>query len=402
MKKIATGLLALTMAFTMIFSLAACKKKEVNVPTTGYTTTDTTVSEYNANTPISDEVVKVALESSGPSSWDGNYENLTGEQKSTIENYFAILGKGVEVRADGVYYIENAGVITTLQIATDATTAKNTTTAKAATTVKTATTTVPTATVPATAAPTNATSTTSAPTTAAITTTTAPTTLPDILTQGPVGGSTAEIVAFYNQYANATKAYKGKVAVARAQGTKAEITKLTPENPGFKFLVSPLLPNNYGTKTAITFFDGKNISGGSETLMNTLPRSNSPQMSVLEPAGVKSASCEKAGSGWKVIITVISETVNSFTDVPKYHAQCMDTASSSGVSIPSLPGLTINSVSINYGETTITATVSTKGYLDNFHIVEPVVTAVNLSYNSTPSDADITATWKQDLTFTYK
>lgn len=145
--------------------------------------------------------------------------------------------------------------------------------------------------------------------------------------KAPVNGSKAEIVAFFNKYASAMKSYTGKVSVKRVQGTTSKINSLNPDKIlGIDLIAKaePLLPNDY-PKTATKTFNGGKASDGT-TLASFLPAAKRASYKV-DPAGVKAASCVKQGSGWKVSITLVTESGEGLTFVPKHHGSCFDTLS---------------------------------------------------------------------------
>jgi len=278
-----------------------------------------------------------------------------------------------------------------------------TTTAAAATTTEATTaavTTVPSDTTTA-AVTTLSGETTTAATTLPGQTTTAPavtTTKPAAVTiKAPVGGTISQIVAFYNQYANATKAYKGTVTVSGQQGTTTTITSVTGGSI-VKDLAQKMIPNNFKPMTTKTFKNGTEV-GGTSTLLRTLPRDKAPKMSILEPSGVKSATCVKSGSGWKVFITLKEEVCTDINAVPRYHGECMDTLS---LTADDLKPFTLVSATVVYSDkTTITAVVNAKGLLDSVGIYEPDNLTGVLKYSFININAVLTGTWQQYLNFKY-
>ena len=139
----------------------------------------------------------------------------------------------------------------------------------------------------------------------------------------PVNGKKDDIVAFFNKYATAMKQYKGKVTVKRVQGTTSKINSITGGS-AIAGIAEPLLPNDY-PKTDNKTFNGGKASDGT-TLASFLPAAKRASYNV-DPAGVKAASCVKQGSGWKVSITLVVESGEGLTYVPKYHGSCFDTLS---------------------------------------------------------------------------
>ena len=215
----------------------------------------------------------------------------------------------------------------------------------------------------------------------------------------PVGTDIAKIVAFYNQYANATKAYAGTVTVAKMTGSFSTINYIAAG----KSIAEKMLPNDYGAKPDLTFVSGKS---GSIRLVDYLPRKGEAKMSVLEPAGVKSASCAVSGTGWTVSITLKAETLSgprSYIDRPKYHYECMDTLDLLHFSPADFKPFTFTTATVTYTDaTTINAAVNTKGLLDNLHIYEPARVLVDLTWLFIKlKNTDVTGIFKEDYTFTY-
>jgi len=210
----------------------------------------------------------------------------------------------------------------------------------------------------------------------------------------------AEIVTLYNNAANATKAYKGVVKATKYSGTTTKINSMSPDMKVLKDKAKEMLPNDYEKKASITFKNGKDIKG-KETLVRYLPRDGEAKMSVLQAAGVKSATCTKTGTGWKIVITLKAETVNSLNKKPKYHAQCMDTLNMSDDDLK--PFKLTGSPTVTYTDkTTIISTVNAKGLLNNVHVAEPARIKGTLSWSFVDLiKLDVTGTWKQDITLTY-
>ena len=222
--------------------------------------------------------------------------------------------------------------------------------------------------------------------------------------KAPVGGTKAQIVAFYNKYANATKAYSGTVTVSGKQGISIKIISATGDIT-LKNTINNMLsmmPNTYSSITPVTFKNGKDIKGGTATLVNNLPRSGQAKMSILESAGVKSASCVKSGTGWKILITLKTETETDFFAVPRYHGECMDTL---GMKSDIQVMFTITSEKVIYSDkSTITAVINAKGLLDSVSIVEPDDLSGTMASVAVPAKKiaiKVTGLWQQNLTFKY-
>ncbi len=355
---------ALMLIFSFVFAFSACKKDDDQTTTIATTTqAETTVSEstsadQTAN-PLSVEMIKVALGSAGASKWDENISNLSAGQKQTITNYFAEIGKSVEFRDGNVYFSQQDTVPTP---SNEATTLENTSAAPEKTTAASGLT-------------------------------------------APVGGSIADIVTFYNRYANATKEYQGKITVQRKMGTITKITKMTI---GAKQILQTVLNRQLKDKDETkTFINGKNPENSNDTLEKFLPRSAGQKMSTLTPAGVKSAACIKDGNGWKVTITLKKEVMNGIDTIPPHHSSVMDPLE---IDNESMDPFTIGKGQVVYGQTsepnnggTITAKVNPNGYLDYLKLDAPLQISGELGLSTFPGGLDtvIDGSFWGDLTFTY-
>ena len=218
--------------------------------------------------------------------------------------------------------------------------------------------------------------------------------------KAPVNGSKAEIVAFFNKYASAMKQYKGKVTVKRVQGTTSKINSLDPNKILGVDLVAkaePLLPNDY-PKTATQTFNGGKAADGT-ALASFLPASKRAAYNV-NPAGVKSASCVKQGNGWKVSITLVVESGEGLTFVPKHHGSCFDTLS---LTPDDFKPFSPKSTKVNYQSGTFTFVLNADGTLASINVSEPanVVCRLTFGNSNVGIDANFTGTWQQQYTFAY-
>ncbi len=247
--------------------------------------------------------------------------------------------------------------------------------------------------------------TTTAGTTVPGQTTTAPATTAAAFT-APIGTDITKIVTAYNQYANATKAYKGTVKVVKSSGTNTLINTLKPDMKILRDKANEMLPNDYKAQPDVTFTNGsgtfvENGETKTTTLLKHLPRDADEKMSVLEPAGVKSASCVVSGSGCKITLTLKAETVSGLNGIPKYHAQCMDTLEMKDSDLE--PFKLTGDPTVTYTDaTTIICTVNANGLMTDIHISEPAQIKGTLAWSFVDLiDLDVTGTWKQDITLTY-
>lgn len=347
------------LVFSFVCALSACKKDEAQTTVPGTTEqVATTVSESTTadqtSQPLSVELIKVALNSAGLSSWDENISSLTAEQRQAINNYFAEVGKSAEFRDGNVYLVENA---------------------------------------PSTTAPAEETTSTDPG---------QPTTTRGLT--APVGGNIADIVSFYNQHANATKEYKGKITVRRKMGTQTTIAEFST---GLKWILQSVLDRQLKDKDQTkTFVGGKNPADSNDTLEKFLPRGAGQKMSTLIPGGVKSATCTSDGSGWKVVITLKKEVMNGISTVPPYHSSVMDPIT---IDDDSMDPFTLGNGQVIYGQIeapnnggTLTAKINAKGYLDSIIIDAPLQISGELGYKGTLNiKTVIDGKFWGDLTFTY-
>lgn len=213
----------------------------------------------------------------------------------------------------------------------------------------------------------------------------------------PVNGSTAQIVKFYNDYANATKAYKGTVKIKKTEGRVSKLTKFLGEGKA-KDLASGMLEDATGgssTKTK-TFTNGKCSDG--DSLVKFLPPSKRTTMSTLTANGVKSATCTAVNGGWKVVIKLKQEKVG-FNEKPTAHDSCIDILE---IAPDDVKPFTINTeaTEFNYKGGTIEAVINSSGLLTSLKISEPVYITTKLKWLFS-IDTEIDGGWNQDIAFTY-
>lgn len=220
--------------------------------------------------------------------------------------------------------------------------------------------------------------------------------------EAPVGSDIAKVVAFYNQYGNAIKAYQGKVTVSKIDGTTSKVNyiKFAAITKG---IAEDMLPNDYKDKGTKTFVNG--VSGDTK-LSSWLPRDDSPKLSELSPTapnGVKSATCVVSGSGWKVSIVMnddMTSGATALTDKPKYVSKCMDTLS---LSAEDLGDFVLKSATVNYTGCKIDAVFDSQGRITKLDILTPANIKGDLAYKSLDllKDTDVTGDYKGNYTFTY-
>lgn len=225
------------------------------------------------------------------------------------------------------------------------------------------------------------------------------TTAPSAGLVAPVGTDKAAIAAFYNNSANATKAYKGKVTVRRDMGTETTITKMMF---GLKQILQSVLDRELKPESETkTFVNGADNTG--YALEKFLPRGAGKPMSELAPAGVKSASCTKDGTGWRVELVLNLEQVNDLAVYPKHHTSVMDPLE---INPASLDPFTLESAKVIYGKdgagAKLVATVNADGYLDRLVLDAPLTISGKLGYKGNGNiETVIEGKWYGDMTFTY-
>ena len=373
--------LALLLAAAIAFSFAACGKK------TGDETTTTAPAGQVDNT------------TEGQTGAEGESTTVDGTTGDALTDPSATEGS----TADGS---TNPGVSTTAapvsnkKPETTGTGVSKTGTGES-TTVKPSETTTVKPSETTTIKPTTTQPATTQPATTQPATTQPATTIPATIT-APVGGSMAQILTFYNKYANAMKSYKGRVTVTKKSGTVSTIKSITGGSV-VKNLALKMLPNDYEQKPTYTFTNGKS-NKDNKTLSSWLPRNYSPLMSELSPTGtngVKSATCVRSGSGWKVTIVMKDDVVTGASALnakPKYVSKCMDTLD---LKAEDLDPFVLENANVNYTGCTIVAVFNAQGLMTKLDVTTPANITGKLKYGIIGINADVTGTYKGNYTFTY-
>ena len=141
----------------------------------------------------------------------------------------------------------------------------------------------------------------------------------------PVNGSVADIVAFYNASANATKS-SPKVKLEKYDTLNIAAEKLFTDNKTIMGWLGGLIEdlNKDRQKFTETFVNGKGTESTGRTIKNFIPVTDQDYMSRLKPEYVQSASCVQKGSGWEIKISLKEETAGILSPAPQ-HGSCMDT-----------------------------------------------------------------------------
>ena len=107
----------------------------------------------------------------------------------------------------------------------------------------------------------------------------------------PVKGSAAQIVAYYNDHANALKAAE-RITVEKREVREGSIQT----------------PPSMDETVIETFVEGKGVHDASLTLNDFLPVHGKPHVSDLIASAVQSAACVEQGDGWLIEIATEDES----------------------------------------------------------------------------------------------
>ena len=215
-----------------------------------------------------------------------------------------------------------------------------------------------------------------------------------------VPGNIAEIVAFYNERANAMKTFQNRVTVSKKDGTTSQINSMTGGSV-VQNIANDLLPNDYSEKPALTFINGVS---GNKTLSSYLPRDYSNLMSELNPSGdngVKYATIISDSDGYTVTIVMNDEITagpTALSDKPAYVSLCMDTLE---LTQNDLEPFTMVNATATYTGCKIEAVFDSQGRMTKLDVTTPVRILGNLKYGFIELNADVTGTYKGNYTFAY-
>lgn len=217
-----------------------------------------------------------------------------------------------------------------------------------------------------------------------------------------VPGNIAEIVAFYNEHANAMKTYASPVTVIKRDGTTSKINYIAGGATVLN-VAENMFQDSYTQKPALTFINGVS---GSKTLAAYLPRFDSILMSELNPSGangVKYATLVAGGGGHIVTIVMKNEITSgptALSDKPTYVAKCMDTLS---LDAADLVPFTIEDATVTYTGCRIEAVFDAQDRMTKLDITTPIRMLVDLKFKSVVqlNNTDILATYNGNYTFAY-
>lgn len=133
----------------------------------------------------------------------------------------------------------------------------------------------------------------------------------------PLGFSKAQIISYYNSALN--KSYsQPSMNVTKSERVSVEVTDFNfnggQTNETIMGLANKIVTNNEKDTTETKSFAGGRASDGTAAPNYVLPTN-------LTAAGVKSANVSKNGAGYKVTITLVSESCD-FTTMPPYNKSC--------------------------------------------------------------------------------
>ncbi len=212
----------------------------------------------------------------------------------------------------------------------------------------------------------------------------------------PVGSDVAKIVAFYNESANAAKAYKGKVKIAKDEQKKSTITEFSVGM--LKGLANDMLAKAMGDKKhkEDTFTNGKGANGND--IKKFIPLDGQTVMSKLPASGVKTATCTKDGNNFKIKMKLKQEVVGCNQEPPN-HSKVMGTLTVTDDDVSPFV-LVKDKTSFTYTGATVEATVNQNGQLIYVHFYEPCIIKGTLK-KGVSVDAVVDGSWEQSIWFTY-
>jgi len=98
---------AMFLCAMLIFGVDACSAEKKENRTTAITPVQSTTNAYGVRQPSQEKLLE-AFEAVGIENWDGSYKNLTFEQRTSLEQYFAKKwSEDVKFSDEGVRYVEN-------------------------------------------------------------------------------------------------------------------------------------------------------------------------------------------------------------------------------------------------------------------------------------------------------
>lgn len=216
-----------------------------------------------------------------------------------------------------------------------------------------------------------------------------------------IPGNIAEIVAFYNEHANAMKTYASRVTVIKRDGVTSKIIHLGGGSAVLS-VAENMLQDSYSQKPTLTFDNGVS---GNKTLAAYLPRGYSSLMSELNPSGengVKYATIADDNGGHIVTIVMKDEITSgptALSDKPTYISQCMDTLN---LSPEDLHPFTLENATATYTGCRIEAVFDAQDRMTKLDVTTPIRVMGDLVYGVIQlKDTDIVGTYNGNYTFAY-
>ena len=223
----------------------------------------------------------------------------------------------------------------------------------------------------------------------------------------PVGSDIAKIVAYYNNAANATKAYKGTIKITCKDGTNTKITETSFPKAAVS-IANDLLPNDYPKTETCTCTNGQvkgtkvkkdgKKSDINKSMNDYIVIYGDSKMSKLTAAGVASATCAKTNGGYKVTLKLKPEQVTGLSQRPASHFACMQVMD---ITEDDLKPFTLEQCTVKYLGGTITAVVNDKGLLTSYSAVDPMEMSGSLKWTAIKGTATLSATYQGAYTFAY-
>ncbi len=166
----------------------------------------------------------------------------------------------------------------------------------------------------------------------------------------PLNFSAAQIVRYYNTCLKNTYSLPN-LTIEKTEDIKIVIDDVTPGGEKVANFGNKIV-NRYAKATNFkdTFKNGQSTTGGDDAQEYSMHAN-------LDPAGAKTASIKKSGSGYEINILVASEKA-TLEKRPTYNSQCSNPLDLGAVD---LFGLKVTQADFNYPGTTLKAVVDSQG-----------------------------------------
>lgn len=199
----------------------------------------------------------------------------------------------------------------------------------------------------------------------------------------PVDYDKEETIKYYNNALK--KAYASEnVTIHKKTDVKVKIDKLT----AFRDLANTLV-EKYAVPTEATETFKSEPAKAEKFLVPT----------ALEADGAKDAKVEATENGYKVTITLVSETVD-YKTAPKYNTQA--SLPLTGIAeIAAQNNVTVKSSSFNYAGTVLTAEIDKDGNILSLNHTMPLQLAAKVKYGIVNVEGSGSGKYTLDATFTY-